>query len=473
MSRHPWVLVGVAAGASSAIVVFLSPSLVASAADHAILPAVLPLGFYAAGGVAALILPAHGVGHRLLALGVLHLVALALPVASLLLDRSDVAIILLLPASVTFTLGFAALFDALVRYPTGRVAWRALRGITVGLYVLAGLLAAAGFFGSATMPAVGGPDAVRPNPVYVPSLEPAATAAGLLPALALLGLLLMLVRYRSATDEERAQMRWPIGAAVALVAGLATTGLLEETIGPGAQTAVFIALSSLLPASLLVGILRHASEAERIEAVEASRGRIATAAIDERRRIERDLHDGAQQELVALLARVELARQEAEPESRLDEELRGIGESVRAVHRELRELARGIYPAVLTDRGLADAVTSAVARLPMSADVSIDPAVASRRFDPPLEAAAYLFVLEGLTNVIKHAEADRAHVRLGGAPGRLEVEVSDDGRGFDPATMSAGTLQAMRDRLAAVRAELHVASRPGGGTRIQGVFPVD
>ena len=473
MSPRPWIVVGVAVGGASAIVLFLSPTLVASAADGAILPAVLPLGFYAAGAVAAVILPAHAVGHRLLALGALHLVALALFVVSLLLDRSAVTIILLLPASVAFSLGFAALFDALVRYPTGRVAWEQLHPVTVGSYLLSAVLGLFGFFGSATWPVVGGTDALRPNAMYVRLLEPAATLAELLPALALLGLVLMLVRYRATTDDERAQMRWPIGAVVALVAGLATTGLLEQTLGPTAQTAVFIALASLLPAALLVGILRHARDADRIAVLEASRGRIAAAAVDERRRIERDLHDGVQQHLVALLARVELARQVTEPETRLDEELRGIGESVRTIHRDLRELARGIYPAVLTDRGLADAVTSAVARLPLSADVSIDPAVASRRFDPQLEAAAYLFVLEGLTNVMKHADAERAHVRLAAEPGRLEVEVSDDGRGFDPAAMSVGTLQAMRDRLAVVGAELRVASRPAGGTRIEGLFPVD
>ena len=472
MSHRPWVVVGLAVGGASAIVLFLSPTLIASAANGAILPAVLPLGFYAAGAVAAVILPAHAVGHRLLALGALHLVALALFVVSLLLDRSPVAIILLLPASVAFSLAFAALFDALVRYPTGRVAWEQLHPVTVGSYVLSAVLGLFGFFGSATWPLVGGTDE-RPNAMYVRLLEPAATLAELLPALALVGLVLMLVRYRATTDDERAQMRWPIGAVVALVAGLATTGLLKQTLGPTAQTAVFIGLASLLPAALLVGILRHARDADRIAVLEASRGRIAAAAVDERRRIERDLHDGVQQHLVALLARVELARQETEPETRLDEELRGIGESVRAIHRDLRELARGIYPAVLTDRGLADAVTSAVARLPLSADVSIDPAVASRRFDPQLEAAAYLFVLEGLTNVMKHADAERAHVRLAAEPGRLEVEVSDDGRGFDPAAMSGGTLQAMRDRLAVVGAELRVASRPAGGTRIEGLFPVD
>ena len=98
--------------------------------------------------------------------------------------------------------------------------------------------------------------------------------------------------------------------------------------------------------------------------------------------------------------------------------------------------------------------------------------MASRRFAPPLEAAAYLFVLEGLTNIMKHADAEHAHVRVSGTDERLEVEVSDDGRGFDAAALGAAALEGMRDRLAAVGAELRVASRPDGGTRLRGVFPV-
>ena len=218
MSRHPWVVAGVAVGAASTIVILLSPVTGAAPTGQPIVSAVLPLGFYAAGAVAAVILPEHGVGHRLLALGALHLASFALLVVSLLLEESALAVAILLPASLAFALGFAVLFDILVRYPTGRVAREPLRSVTLSLYVAAGLLAVLGFFGSPTWPAIGGSESARPNPLHLPALEAVAPIGGFLPALALVGLVLMIVRYRGAPASERGQMRWPIGATVALVA---------------------------------------------------------------------------------------------------------------------------------------------------------------------------------------------------------------------------------------------------------------
>jgi signal transduction histidine kinase len=267
-------------------------------------------------------------------------------------------------------------------------------------------------------------------------------------------------------------MRWPIGTAAAVVVGILSTGLLREQLGQAGQAAVFIVAASALPASFLIGQLQRAREAERVAALEASRSRIATAGVEERRRIERDLHDGAQQHLVALLARVELARSEAESGSRLERELTEIGASIRDVHRELRELARGIYPAILTDQGLGAAVASAIGRLPIQAEVEIAPEVDGHRFPAPIEGAAYLFVLEGLTNVMKHSGAERADVRLSRDGASLRVLVRDAGRGFDPALLGPTALQALRDRLGAVGGEFHVQSRPGVGTQLVGVFPV-
>ena len=247
---------------------------------------------------------------------------------------------------------------------------------------------------------------------------------------------------------------------------------MADTLSPAAVDAIFIVVTSALPAAFLVGLLQGAREDERLASVDASRRRIATAAVEERRRIERDLHDGAQQHLLALLARVELARQSAEPTSDVADELTQIADSVREIHRELRELARGIYPTVLSDRGLAEAVASAVERLPLGAQLEVAEPIRGRRFPQPIEGAAYLFVLEGLTNVMKHADADHAGIRLAANDGRLEVAISDNGRGFDPGSLRPGALDGLRDRLAAVGGSLRIDSQPGGGTRLVGTFPV-
>jgi signal transduction histidine kinase len=188
---------------------------------------------------------------------------------------------------------------------------------------------------------------------------------------------LLLGRYPPASALDRAQMRWPILTAGVVALGLVTSGLAESALGPEVQTALFLTAAAALPASFLIGLLRHTEQADRVAAVEASRARLAEVADAERRRIERDLHDGAQQQLLALLARVELARTKVgDGDEAVDRELRGIGEGIRQVHRDLRELARGIHPAILTDRGLAEAVRSALARLPISAELVVSPGAA-------------------------------------------------------------------------------------------------
>jgi signal transduction histidine kinase len=468
--RPAWVLATIPLGAVAALGVLLSPAAGASRADI-ILPSVLPLGFYAAGLVAAMLVPAQPVGHRLLAVGTLHLGAFALEIVATLLSAPAVIWLLSTIGLAAYALGFVALFDAVVRYPDGRYAVRGLRRATPVAALIAIAAAAVTALGSSHMPTILETAGAGHNPVRVPALEPLVGVAGSLALLPLIGLLLMVVRYRGAPADHRAQMRLPIGATVAVVVGVLTTGLLEETLGRAVQSAIFIVVASALPAAFLIGILKQAREGDRVAIIEAARRRLADATVEERRRIERDLHDGAQQQLVALLARVELARQDAEPGSQLALELGQIAGSVRDIHRELLELARGIYPAILSDRGLSDAITSAVGRLPLRIDLSIDSSVASRRYPPAVEGAAYLFILEGLTNVMKHSGAESGSVSLASAGDGFEVAVCDDGRGFDADRLGAGALQAMRDRLGAVGGELQVDSGPGRGTRLLGRFP--
>ena len=188
----------------------------------------------------------------------------------------------------------------------------------------------------------------------------------------------------------------------------------------------------------------------------------------ERRRLERDLHDGAQQRLVALSLQLGLARRKLEDDPALGGRLLDAarGELNRALE-ELRELARGIHPAILTDRGLPAALEALAQRAPLPVDLDEMP---EDRLPAAVEAAAYFVVAESLTNVAKYSGAQHASVRVGREDSYAVVEVSDDGvGGADPA---AGTgLRGLADRLAALDGRLEVHSPPGGGTVIRANIP--
>jgi signal transduction histidine kinase len=203
----------------------------------------------------------------------------------------------------------------------------------------------------------------------------------------------------------------------------------------------------------------------------ASRARIVAAADQSRRQIERNLHDGAQQHLVALAVKLGLARQllDADPATvaTLLEELRG---DAQATLTELRELAHGIYPPLLMDRGLPEALRAAANRAVLANDVAADVG----RYDSEVEAAVYFCCLEAMQNAGKHAgEGARITVTVEESDNELCFEVADTGAGFD----SAGAQRTghgfvnMADRLGAIGGSVHVDSAPGRGTRIRGVIP--
>jgi signal transduction histidine kinase len=206
----------------------------------------------------------------------------------------------------------------------------------------------------------------------------------------------------------------------------------------------------------------------RVEELETSRARLVEVSIGERRRLERDLHDGAQQRLVALSLQLGLARRKLEDDAatagRLLDAARGeLGTALD----ELRELARGIHPAILTDRGLGAALQSLAERAPLPVDLHQMP---EDRLPAAVEAAAYFVVAESLTNIAKYSGAEHATVLVGQENGFAVVEVRDDGvGGADPA---AGTgLRGLADRLAALDGRLEVHSPPGGGTVIRANIP--
>jgi PAS domain S-box-containing protein len=210
-------------------------------------------------------------------------------------------------------------------------------------------------------------------------------------------------------------------------------------------------------------------ERARTEELRASRVRIVQAADTARRKIERDLHDGAQQRLVSLALEVRLARSQVEQDPSLAGPfLERFGEELLAASAELRELARGIHPAVLTERGLSPAIAALAARAPVPVEVLDVPA---DRLAPALETTAYFTVAEALTNVAKYAEASLATVRVACEDGSLVVEVRDDGVGGADAGAGSG-LSGLADRVAACDGSLSVDSPPGQGTLVRAVLPL-
>jgi signal transduction histidine kinase len=206
----------------------------------------------------------------------------------------------------------------------------------------------------------------------------------------------------------------------------------------------------------------------QLEQVRASRTRIVEAGDAERRRLERDLHDGAQQRLVTLSLALGMARDRA---AQADPELGSLIESAskeaREALTELRELARGIHPAVLTETGLAGAIQALVERSLVATTVT---AVPTGRFPAAIEATAYFVVSEALANVAKHAMAGSAEVTICQRPGRLVVKVSDDGAGGARPEGGSG-LRGLADRVASVGGVLRMDSPPGGGTRLEADLP--
>ena len=206
-----------------------------------------------------------------------------------------------------------------------------------------------------------------------------------------------------------------------------------------------------------------------IDELLASRRRLVEAQDAERRRIERNLHDGAQQQLIALAIQLGLLAESADEPDLIRQAIPDLKAQLSTALDDLRALARGIYPPLLAEQGLVMALRTQAARSPVPVVLEADQV---GRYSQDAESTVYFCTLEALQNVAKHARASAATVRLSGSAGTLEFSVSDDGAGFPAAATRHGSgLQGMSDRLAAHGGTLTVTSQPGQGTTITGRLP--
>ncbi len=278
-------------------------------------------------------------------------------------------------------------------------------------------------------------------------------------------------RWRATGDFERLQLT-PVYVCSLLT--FLSVSVARAGVGEAAWWVAFVA-TLMTPFAFLGGLLRshvvHLADElrESLEELRESRARVVAAGDAARRQLERDLHDGAQSRLVGLALLLRLARTRASSDPELAALLEQASAELSAGLNELRELARGIHPAVLTDRGLEPALDALVTRAPVPVTVE---AGFGERLPPPVEIAAYFVVSEALANVAKYAHATHATVALRRANGHLMVEVADDGVGGADVGGGSG-LRGLADRVAALDGTLSLDSPSGRGTRLRAKIPVE
>ena len=228
--------------------------------------------------------------------------------------------------------------------------------------------------------------------------------------------------------------------------------------------------TGLTGTSAFTGYLRDITERQRAEhELMASRARLVAASDIARQQITRDLHDGAQQRLITTIINLQLAEQKWASAPQRARELLGLAlrDATRGIE-DLREIAAGIHPAVLTQRGLAAAIDALTARLP----IPVHTDVPDRRLPGPIEASVYFFCSEALTNVVKHARATSASVRVELQDDRCAVEVRDDGIGGARPRSETSGLNGLRDRIGALNGTMDITSPATGGTVLQACIPL-
>lgn len=217
----------------------------------------------------------------------------------------------------------------------------------------------------------------------------------------------------------------------------------------------------------LAEISRHSAELSR------SRARLVEVQDAERRRLQAQVHDGVQQSVAAVSVRLGLARNQLRRgDERVAVTLVDLQADIDRLLDQVRDLAHSIRPSVLSDRGLLEAVEAQAGRLPIPVVIQASPTLRGVRFPPAIEDAAWFGIAEGLTNALKHARADRVDVRLGCRDGLLEVEIRDEGPGFDPSVANGFGLATLRDRMTVLGGQLIIESAPSAGALVKMRLPV-
>jgi signal transduction histidine kinase len=373
---------------------------------------------------------------------------------------------LLVNAVAVWTAAFTLVVLRLTVLESRAIVWDAALVIGAGLLVLvAQLLAGRGRTTAAAVIVLG------TNWVVAVALTWAT------PFMAPVGLLALLVPLVIVADHIPAAGRtWIVALTVPLAGTVAFLGeyrrqALSGSTSPGTSGAVLVGVfTAVVVLVLVVGLRDYVRRlGRRTRELEESRARVAGAALEARRSIERDLHDGAQQRLATLAVDLGRANRlcDADP-ARAREIVHGLQRQLEDAIRELRDLAHGIYPPLLGEQGLGAALPAAARRTVLPCVVEVR---GVGRYDPAVEAAAYFCCLEAMQNADRHSHGSLVTVVVSDDGDGLTFSVSDDGLGVDPATVgTAHGITGMRDRIRAAGGELTITASPGGGTRVEGSF---
>jgi signal transduction histidine kinase len=395
------------------------------------------------------------------------------------------------------TVPYAILIHLLLSFPSGRLKTRLEHAVVaVGYMVTLPLQVIWALF---TDPATSGCEGCPENPILIGGHEGIANAVNALQVLGAIAAIattigLVFLNWRRSSASER-RVLTPVVSTGGLAFAILLVQLIVSEIGvsESIEDIAFIgaiAVFACLPFAFLLGLLRsrigrteeittalsaeneqlNAELQAKVEELRASRARIVEAGYAERRRVERNLHDGAQQRLMALTMNLRLARDKlGEDPAATGELLDEAMDELAAATAELRELARGIHPVLLSERGLRAALGGLAERSPVPVELLATPA---ERLPAPIEMAAYFVVAEALTNVARYAEAEVATVRVERRNGAVEVEIRDDGIGG--AEIDAGTgLRGLEDRVGALEGRFRVSSPAGQGTTVEASIPCE
>lgn len=422
------------------------------------------LAWLASGLAAVALTPRNGAARALFAAGVV--IAAAWVVEGLAVSQDPVgrrAVLLNLGADGLFLLKTPAIVAVLLLLPTGvfRRAWH--RAVVFGMFVVALLVPLLRLLGSARVDVGNEPGTTVDNPSALASLAPLGTLGEVLleaePLWVLIGVGVLVSRWFTEREHRRELSKVLLGIGVlALLLALVVLG--ELTALPYlVPPPLFLLALAVFPVMLLMGISRRSRRLQH-ELTE-SRARLIAAEDRARRALERDLHDGVQQQLIGILTLTELAsrqagRQPAEVGTTLDEVRREVETTITG----LRELVQGIRPPALADGGVVAALSDRFDRL--TSIVSLDHShVNGLRWPPEIEAAAYFVACEAVTNAVKHAPGASVRVRLTAPDGRLRVDVVDSGPGLGGRSAANG-LRGLQDRVESLGGRFEVTSTAAG-----------